>query len=223
MNVYILVEGNQTETIVFPYWINYINPNLKRKYFISDVTNNDYYLISGSGIPSIYNHAVNAIKDINENKNFDLLIISLDSEDYASGERRNELLEFIESKDIRLIESCRLEIIVQNICIESWFLGNKKIVKANPQSELLNKFLTYYNVREEDPEKMNIIDGYKNKANFHLSYFKEVLKERNISYSKSRPKHVQELKFFNELLKRTIETNHIPSFNNFCNVIESTK
>lgn len=64
MNAYVIVEGAQTETKVYPKWLEFIAPNIKRIDHISDFTDNNYYLFSGGGIPSIYNHVANAVEDI---------------------------------------------------------------------------------------------------------------------------------------------------------------
>ncbi|MFN7503496.1 MAG: hypothetical protein ACK5QV_22090, partial [Dolichospermum sp.] len=54
------------------------------------------------------------------------------------------------------------------------------------------------------------------KALFHEGYLREIFKERNLSYSKSRPKEVQE-KFYLEQLLTRIKTNpdHLHSFQQF--------
>ena len=68
MNLYIVVEGEQTETKVYPAWLQILVPQLHR---IDDAWNlsensDSYYLFSAGGIPSIYKHVSNAVADINE-------------------------------------------------------------------------------------------------------------------------------------------------------------
>lgn len=55
MNLYIVVEGEQTETKVYPAWLQILVPQLHR---IDDAWNlsensDSYYLFSAGGIPSI--------------------------------------------------------------------------------------------------------------------------------------------------------------------------
>jgi len=64
MNLYFILEGEKTEIHLYPKWISYILPNYIRVDFESQIENNNYYIFSGGGIPSIYNHTVNAIKNI---------------------------------------------------------------------------------------------------------------------------------------------------------------
>lgn len=65
MNLYIIVEGDQTETKVYPAWMKILVPNLIRVKRIDDLHDNNYYLFSGHGIPSIYDHIAASIEDIN--------------------------------------------------------------------------------------------------------------------------------------------------------------
>jgi hypothetical protein len=55
---------------------------------IKKLSDNSYYLFSGQGIPSIYNHAANAIKDINSTNAFGYLLICLDGEDAGIENRK---------------------------------------------------------------------------------------------------------------------------------------
>lgn len=215
MNLYFILEGDQTEPKIYPKWIEFVLPKYTRVDFESESKNNNYYIFSGGGIPSIYRHTVNAIKNINADPIYDKLIVCLDGEEIGTENRKAELIEFIAASGVSLIESCTLHIIVQNICIETWFLGNRRIVKRIPEGELLREFINHHNVTTDEPEIMEKIDGYRNKAHFHLIYFREVLKEHNINYSKSRPQIASERHFFDELDRRVSDTNHLNSFKEF--------
>lgn len=70
MNLYFILEGEKTEVFLYPKWIGYLRPDLKQVDFEKYVVENSYYIFSGGGIPSIYNHTVNAIKNINDNPVF---------------------------------------------------------------------------------------------------------------------------------------------------------
>ena len=220
MNLYFILEGDQTEPKVYPKWIEYILPKYSKVDFEAEAKNNNYYIFSGGGIPSIYRHTVNAIRNINANPIYDKLIVCLDGEEIGIENRKSELYEFILNSGISLIDSCTLHIIVQNICIETWFLGNRRIVKKIPEGKLLREFIEHHNVVVEEPEIMEKIDGYRNKAHFHLKYFREILKEHNVVYTKSRPEIVSEKSFFDELDNRVSDTSHLNSFKEFLTLLE---
>ena len=212
MNLYFILEGEKTEVLLYAKWISYVLPTFKQVDFESEIVTNNYYIFSGGGIPSIYNHTVNAIKNINDNPVFDRLIVCLDGEEIGTEKRIKEITDYIKETRVILNEKCKLDFVVQNVCIETWFLGNRKIVKKIPEGLLLRKFITHYNVVVENPEVMDKLQGYRNKAHFHYSYFREILKEHNLSYRKSRPTIAMERSFFDELEKRVTDTNHLLSF-----------
>lgn len=221
MNLYFILEGDKTEVILYPQWIEYVLTNYSKVNFENEATENSYYIFSGGGIPSIYNHTVNAIKNINDNPIYDKLIVCLDGEEIGVEARLNEIKSYIDKSGVKLTESCEIHFVIQNICIETWFLGNRKIVKKIPEGLKLREFLAHYDVTENDPELMNKIDSYRNKAHFHYSYFREILKEHNLTYSKSKPKVVMEKTYFEQLEKRTKDTEHIPTFKQLLDLLYS--
>jgi hypothetical protein len=99
-------------------------------------------------------------------------------------------------------------------------LGNTKIYKANPQNKELLKYTKFYNVKDNDPEKMGLYEQFKTHSQFHAKYCSEFLRERNISYSKNRPKGVIELKYLENLMDRITNTNHLKSFKGFIDFCE---
>lgn len=223
MNLYFILEGEKTELQLYPQWVKFIIPKLTQVDFERDVVHNNYYIFSGGGIPSIYNHTINAIKNINDNPVFDKLIVCLDGEEVGVKRRIEIAKNKIEESGVKLIDSCEIIFIVQNVCIESWFLGNRKIVKRNPTNIVLKDFMDHHNVIVEDPEKMVSMSGYRNKAHFHFTYLKEVFKEHNLNYSKSNPKEVLKQTYFDELLKRTSETDHLPTLKNLFDILYEIK
>jgi hypothetical protein len=223
MNLYFILEGEKTEVLLYPKWINFILPTLKQVDFETEVKSDNYYIFSGGGIPSIYNHTVNAIKNINDNPVFDRLIVCLDGEEIGTENRIKEISDYINESGIVLNENCKLDFVVQNICIETWFLGNRKIVKKIPEGLQLREFIEHYNVVVEDPEAMDKLEGFRNKAHFHDSYFREILKEHNLTYKKSRPTIVMDKSFFDELEKRVTDTAHLPSFKQLLTLLYEIK
>jgi hypothetical protein len=208
MNIYFLVEGKRTEMKVYPKWLTILIPELTRVQWHHQVIDDNYCIFTGDGFPSLLdNHLGNSIEDINKSKKFDYFVICLDSDDDSLEERKQQVLDYIEENKI-----------------ETWFLGNKRVFKSNPQSEFLNECISFYNVKENDPELMDKpTEFYQSTAMFHSAYLQEILAERRIKYSKKNPQGVTEESFLNELIKRNDRTNHIPSFKNFIDFCEKIR
>lgn len=228
MNLYFLVEGRSTEKKVYPKFIEYFfEGKLTRVNQFDEVTNNNYFLLSGNGYPRIFTDVLKStIADINSVNNYDYLFLCIDADENSIVERQKELDDYIEefrNEGIILNSNCKLKLILQNRCIETWFLGNKVVYKANPSSDMLLKFQEFYNVKENDPELMSIFDGYDNHATFHFTYLKKMLLERNVRYTKNYPRDVAENHYLERLIERGQDDEHIESFMNFynlCKVIE---
>lgn len=218
MNAYIIVEGDRTETAVYPKWLEYTAPGLKRINNALDITDNCYYLFSACGIPSIFNHVSNAVADINSinnasNSKYDYLIVCIDTEEETREyieKRINEKLK----EDNRTLESAELVILEQKICMETWFLGNNVIFKETPQDKDYLRFINHYNVGTDDPEEMGNIDynEFATNAQFHYKYLVKMFRERNMRYSKSHTQEVCSQKYLSRLVERYQNTGHISSF-----------
>jgi hypothetical protein len=225
MNIYILVEGEETELQLYPQWLSYLLPELSRVNVFNQVVENNYYIFSGQGIPSIYNHTVNAIKDINAlGDKYDYLIIALDADELSVEKRAERVLEKINETGIELNSNCQLEIIVHNKCVETWFLGNINVYKRNPQNERFLEYSKHYNVEENDPELMERLPRFVTTSQFHEAYLREMLNEYNIRYRKSRPNEVLKRYYLKELIKRVQdEPTHLQSFAKFLSLLEMIK
>lgn len=223
MNIYFLVEGKRTERKVYPKWLSFLLPELIKVESYDGVSNNNYYLFSGEGYPSILEHLKNSVDDINNLGKYDYLVVCLDSDDDTIEVRIQEVQDYLSNNAIKL-NNTKLEIIVQNRCFETWFLGNRRIFKDNPQSTCLCSYIQHYNVKNLDPELMVKPSNFDQSTSiFHSSYLKEILSERNISYSKKNPKGVTEKYFLDELIKRSQDTKHISSFQYFIDFCEKIK
>ena len=223
MNLYFLVEG-KTERKVYPQWLSYLLPDtFSRVNAAKQATRNNYYLISGGGYPSILdNHLRNAVEDVNQCNNYDWLILIIDADEMSVQDKINEVESFINTKNIVLTSNCALKIIVQKCCIETWFLGNRKVYKQNPHLSELGNFSNFYNVHQNDPELMTKPNSYQGSlGDYHFEYLKQMLLEKHIRYSKTNPSHVVENKYVSQLKKRVSETDHLPSLNEFFNFCEA--
>jgi len=168
----------------------------------------------------------NSILDINNVGNYNYLILCIDADENSIEERQHELEEYLEqfkNDGVELSPNCKLELIVQNRCIETWFLGNKIVYKTNPSSSVLLEFQNFYNVQDNDPELMSVFKNFGNHASFHFAYLRKMLLERNIKYSKNYPRSVAEKPYLERLIERGEMDNHILSFMNFYNLCKKIK
>lgn len=51
MNFYIVVEG-PCDKRVYKDWISYVNPNISYVDYLTDLKENNYFIVSGRGFPS---------------------------------------------------------------------------------------------------------------------------------------------------------------------------
>ncbi|WP_309736173.1 hypothetical protein [Chamaesiphon sp. OTE_75_metabat_556] len=222
MNLYFIVEG-KTERQVYPFWLGYLLPELQRVKNPSQAHTNNYYLISGGGYPSLYEEVEAAVENINISQKYNYLIICTDAEENSVEYMQQEVREYFLENQLNL-ENTQLKIVIQNRCIETWFLGNSKIYSRQPQSQRLLDYNRYYDVSKECPELMGKYESDVH-AHFHEAYLKELFAARNMQYSKTKPRDVQEEYYLQELQSRSQrQANHLPTFQNFiefCALIRS--
>ncbi|WP_237746670.1 hypothetical protein [Planktothrix agardhii] len=232
MNFYFVFEG-KTEPIVYKKWLSVMLPDLTEVDSFDAVKQNNYYYESDMGVPDCYRVTANAIQEINLFPQYNYLVLFTDADRFTVSEKKAEADQQIQLKlqdkpFKTLPQNCQLEIIVQKVCIETWFLGNKNFFVRHPQkNEILKQYIKYFDVSQSNPEDLagefvqdeentKEIFGYKTKALFHEGYLREIFKERGLSYTKSRPKEVQEEYYLKQLIAR-IEANsdHLLSFQEF--------
>jgi hypothetical protein len=202
MNIYFLVEGRSTEKKIYPKWLEYLVPDLVRVKYHDRVQTNNYYLISGEGYPNIlYDGLENAVDKILEIPKYDYLVICVDADEESAEERTRYIHEFIRKKEINLGKT-KVEVIVQNRCMETWLLGNRKIFDSRqPTEQPLSDYINYYDVSQNNPEEMGKYE-MRNHADFHYEYLREIFRSKNTTYSKKFPNDAQEKYYFEELQKR---------------------
>lgn len=205
MNLYFLVEG-KTESKVYPQWISHFVPTLSRVNSPIEAVDNNYFLISGGGFPSILdNHLVNSIADVNESGKYEYLVLVIDTDSLKGEEKVKEVNEYISTHNITT-SGFELVIIPQVVCMESWFLGNRRIFSRNSSNQETANFANFYNVSINDPELMSkpiTFDGTI--GDYHYQYLKAMLVEKNIRYSKSHPKDVGQRYYLDELRVRILD------------------
>lgn len=200
MNLYFLVEGRRTEKKVYPAWIKQLVPEMREVESFDAITSNNFFVFSGEGYPSLLDvHLSNALADFTSVGKYDAFVISLDTDEDTIESRVEDVLQRVEELGYpREI----VTVIPQQVCIESWFLGNKTVVPSQPSSEKLVEFRRFYDVRENDPELMPNNGEFSTTQAFHFQYFREVAADRNFNYSKHRPGHVCDSSFVTQLQAR---------------------
>jgi len=222
VNLLFLVEGASTEYKIYSAWISHLFPHLSFVAKPEDMISDSYRIIAGNGYPSILNFLESCLQDIKNYNNVDHFFICLDSEENTYQDRFNEINDRVErlknQVGINQNQQTKLHIIVQNCCIETWFLGNAEIpTKYKPKncSQKLPSFQAYHNILVADPELMIAHPPshyYRTKARFHEDYLKEYMREFGLSYSKKNPRVTLGKEYFDALIKRCKTTNHLSSF-----------
>ena len=223
MNIYFLVEGD-TEFIIYRKWLSYLVPELKRVQYYDQVNENNYYISNAHGNARMIHDGIpNAVEKIQEIGNYNYFVICLDADEDTVETRKNWICEFIETEKIELGKT-KLEIVIQNRCLETWFLGNRKIFNSKqPLDKRLNEYVLYYDISQDDPELMGKYNQEYH-ADFHLSYLKEIFKAKKQSYSKTHPQQAQENHYLEQLLKRIEEkTEQMQTFRGFIEFCKSIK
>jgi hypothetical protein len=224
LNIYFLVEGGETEPKVYPQWISHLVPKLSRVVSAHEACVNNYYLMSGMGSPRLLtNEFANSVAEINELGNYNYLVLVIDADDMTAQDKIEEIKQFIENNNIVLNSNCHLHIIAQKYCIETWFLGNQKVYTKilGKQTEFYN-YAKFYDVSQQDPELMNKPEFFEKSVSiYHEIYLRKMLAEKNIRFSKSKPREVGEKHYLEQLQKRVKETSHLSSLKSFFNFCES--
>ncbi|TAF53582.1 MAG: hypothetical protein EAZ61_06845 [Oscillatoriales cyanobacterium] len=227
MNVYFLVEGRSTEKKLYPSWLSTLVPELERVKFYDGACKNNYYILSANGYPRILGEGLNlALQHLSETQSYDRLVICLDSDEQSIHEREeiamSRLLEKIETK--QELRQVKFDIIVQHRCIETWLLGNRKIFNSRqPVTKPLSDYKSYYNVCDFDPELMGKFN-FKNHADFHFEYLKEIFNEKGLRYTKKYPQDTQKSHYLEQLINRVQDgEGHLNTFARFLSLCEAIK
>lgn len=227
MNLYIIVEGNKTELQVYPAWLKYLAPQLNRIEDAWNVGDNTYYMFSGGGIPSIYNHIIHSIQDINAINSrgaakYNILMVCIDTEDDDRQAIENRIRCDIASNQLKF-NDFKIVVFEHKVCMETWFLGNQNIFKRNPQDEAYREYIQFYNVADYDPELMGTPNDEWTKAQFHYRYLKKMFNERHMKYSKKYTTEVEKQTYLEQLISRYKDTHDISSFGRWFEFITSLK
>lgn len=217
MNVYILVEGKQTERKVYPAWLSQLASHMKQVESHMDVEKNSYFLISGEGYPRLLDVSLkDSLCDIEESGKFDAFWIVLDSDGEDIQARIDDIQHRIDMLGIN-IGACSIEIIMQNPCIETWGLGNKSVISVNQLHGDFNDCFHFYDVTTNDPELMTKPNDFIGTiAHYHEYYIKNMYKQVRVTYSKNRPVALLDSATLEQIVRRVDDSpNHLSSFQIF--------
>lgn len=212
MNLYFVVEGKRTENTLYKYWISYLCPHLDLVSHISELTQDNFSIISGGGHPGYLEIIRNAVLDIESLNNVDYFFVCVDSEDLSYDDKREQIENFL--RDRCPAVDCEIVIIIQNHCIETWLMGNRRININNASDPELISYREYYNVNVDDPEYLEPID-HRSIGEFTERYLKLMLKEKGVSYSKRHVGQIKNKGYFKQLVRRHQKDGHIKSFGYF--------
>lgn len=214
MNIYVVCEGEIGEKKVYRDWIPRVNSQLSYVSNIDEIVHNNFSILIGGGYPSYFDIIESAIFDVNEHGNIDRIVIAVDSEELDYQEKYDEIDEVVSGISC----SCDVYIIIQYFCLETWGLGNKHIIRPQPQNAALRAYKNYFDIRVEDPE---LLPSYEKeeltRVRFAEKYLRRALNDkfRNLTYTKSNPSVLLHQKYFDRVKSRCLYTNHIKYFNNF--------
>lgn len=214
MNIHIVVEGVVGEKKIYQDWVPLVNPKLNYVQHISEIQDNHFTITAGGGYPHYYDVIDAAIYDVNNHGNIDRLVVAVDSEEMEFDEKYGEIDAHL-SKSHCLAE---VRIVIQHFCLETWALGNRVIIRPNPQDSKLREYRKFYNVRDDDPE---LLPAYQpeelNRAQFVEKYLRRALQDRykRLTYTKSNPNALLHFKYFQRIVERFEQTGHISSFEAF--------
>jgi hypothetical protein len=218
MNLVLLVEGVETERLVYDAWLRQHIPALRRVRNVADLTTDGYVLVVGGGNPSYVRRIEALLQDIDGHPGtVQELWICVDS-DEATYEQRYEkvaraLAEGKEGTRLGVTNpALEVRILVQHCCIETWFLGHDGFARAATQSPEIVAFKRYFDVSTRDPEEMSKGLGYPTRQKLHLKYLQAMLAEHGRPYTKRDPGIVLHASYFEALQNRCARTGHLASF-----------
>jgi hypothetical protein len=217
MNLAILVEGSETEPQVYRAWLRRLLPAMREVQAVADLSTDGYVLVKGMGIPSYVRRLAALLKDIDDHPgSVQALWICIDAEEATYEQRRRKVSDAIANGKVGTRLSITnptldIRILVQNCCIETWFLGHEAFARAGTQARAIVDYRRFYDVSERDPEQMPAKGGAL-RADFHLDYLQAMLAEHQQPYSKKNPGIVLDPSYFDALHKRCARTGHLPSF-----------
>ncbi|CAK0762995.1 putative RloB domain-containing protein [uncultured Gammaproteobacteria bacterium] len=197
-------------------------PGLEKSVRIGDLQGNSFLVMSANGYPFGKKMIADVLSDVQNHGTIDHLFVCVDAEEDAVDARYQEVDNVIKQHVATGTLFVRYSIIVQNRTIETWFLGNRRIISRSPQGEALRTCLQHYSVLQDDPEDLPVPnDFFGNHAMYHAHYLNAVFSEHNMTYRKSSPGEVLKESYLRQLVLRTRTTGHLATLNHFFTVCQT--
>ena len=211
MNLCFLVEGALTEKLVYRNWIKHTFPALSEVSTTGDMTADTYYIVAGNGNPQYKKRIAELMEDFRAYPTIDHFFICVDAESKAYTEAFKEIED--EVKAHILAPQLSVHIIIQNGCIETWFLGHTAMMQRVAGASRMSKYVKFYDVSEKDPELMGAHPDHPIRAHFHQEYLQEMFLAQSPRqrYRKRSPGPVLEKPYLDALRERCETTGHLPS------------
>jgi hypothetical protein len=218
VNLVLLVEGAQTEPLVYEAWLQQRLPALRRVHNVADLTTDGYVLVVGGGNPSYVRRLAALLRDIDDLPGtVQALWICVDSEEATYEQRYEKVSHALAEGKVgtRLATTnptLEVRILVQHCCIETWFLGHEGFARGATQSRDVVDFRRFFDVSTGDPEEMSKGLEYPTRQSLHLAYLKAMLAEHEKPYTKRNPGIVLDPSYLDALDARCARTGHMGSF-----------
>lgn len=224
MNLYILMEGKRSEAIIYPSWLSCLERPFSRFGHVEQVvgaSGRNFFPFSANGYPSIIGgHLRNAIEDVRRFPGYDWLLVCLDVDEATADERILEVEQAARAAGIDELP-VRLFVVPQARTIESWLLGNPRLIGSAPPPYVA-ELRDFYDVRSECPEAMGHPRSWGNHAQFHFHYLREAFKAKHMRYSKTHPGDAASGSYFDAIRSRSArDADALPTFKRFLRFIES--
>jgi hypothetical protein len=224
MNIYLVVEGEKTETLVYDKWIGYTNDSLRVVRSISDVSVNNVYMIVGNGWPCYLDRIKAAVEDVCNKTDayglqlFSRLVVAVDTETVTVEEKTAEITETVVEALNGSHMAFDLHVVAQHFCIEVWFLGNKDLLRRS-EKRLSRNDIEHYDVSLRDPELLNVPSNSRSLTNakYAKMYLKNLVRDKYplLTYHSNNPGPVLDGRYYRFVVSRLNDTGHIQSFRAF--------
>jgi hypothetical protein len=237
MNLAFLVEGG-TEYKLYPRWVNHLSgtPLTECKTGYQDVINNQFIIFDVTGIGKMAREIPATILNILANPVFDYLVIVVDADDTNTSNSQTLIQNIITDPTTpRLPPNCQIKIIVQQVCIETWFIGHTDHFRSAQtcNDRGIQSFMSEYDSENNDPELMpnahppttppTSIQIHSIGA-YHKTYLKKMLKgaNRRWKYVETTADTLIDIPYLQRLEQRLTETpTHLQTFSDMVSFLKS--
>ena len=228
MSLYFWLEGRSSERKVYEGWLPELLPGYHEATRLDHAGGKTYYIISGGGQPAMFAHRLkDALRDIQAHPGlFTHLVVCFDAEDEADPIASTGVRERFEQHAVTIgmavADRPALVPIVQWRCLETWLLGNRKMLKTNCVDPTPVGYVRHHDVSAADPEEMPLHTNFSHHAPFHHDYLRRTFAERGRSYTKARPNDAAKPFYLKELRARVADRpGHLRSFQSLLKFCET--